>query len=48
MMGYIIIGAIALIAIIIFVSCITIVQQSRAYVIERLGAFREVWAWASI
>ena len=43
MMGYIIIGAIALIAIIIFVSCITIVQQSRAYVIERLGAFREVW-----
>ena len=43
MMGYIIIGALALIGILIFVSCITIVQQSRAYVIERLGAFREVW-----
>ena len=39
----IIIAAIALIAILIFASCITIVQQSRAYVIERLGAFREVW-----
>ena len=39
----IIVAAIALIAILIFASCITIVQQSRAYVIERLGAFREVW-----
>ena len=38
-----ILAAIAVIGIIIFISCITIVQQSRAYVIERLGAFQEVW-----
>ena len=41
-MGYII-AAIVIIGIIIFASCLTIVQQSRAYVIERLGAFQEVW-----
>ena len=35
--------AIVIIAIVIIVSNIAVVQQSRAYVIERLGAFHEVW-----
>ena len=43
-MTYIILAAIALIAIIILVSNIYFVQQSRAYVIERLGAYHSVWA----
>ena len=34
---------IAIIALIIVVSNIAVVQQSRAYVIERLGAFHSVW-----
>ena len=43
-MGPFIIGSIiVLIGIIIAVSSITIVQQSRAYVIERIGRFHEVW-----
>ena len=43
-MGPFIIGAaIVLVFIILIVSNIVIVQQSRAYVIERLGAFQEVW-----
>ena len=41
-MEFVIIGAIFLIAILIAGSCLTIVQQSRAYVIERLGSFHEV------
>ena len=40
---FIIIGAIILIVIAIIVSNIAVVQQSRAYVIERLGAFHQVW-----
>ena len=40
---FIIIGAIILIVIAVIVSNIAVVQQSRAYVIERLGAFHEVW-----
>ncbi len=40
-MGYII-GALVVIAIIIVISNIYVVQQSRAYVIERLGAFESV------
>ena len=41
-------GTIAIIILVIlilavFVSCIQIVQQSKAYVIERLGAFHSVW-----
>ena len=35
--------ALAVIVFIVIVSNITVVQQSRAYVIERLGAFKEVW-----
>ena len=43
-MGPFIIGAaIVLVFIILIVSNIVIVQQSRAYVIERLGAFDQVW-----
>ena len=41
-MGYIILGIVVL-AFIIIVSNITVVQQSKAYVIERLGAFQSVW-----
>ena len=32
-----------LIVVVLIVSDIVIVQQSRAYVVERLGAFRTVW-----
>ena len=39
---YIIIGLVAIVFLII-ISNIQVVQQSKAYVIERLGAFREVW-----
>ena len=42
-MDWIIWGALAVIAFIIVVSNINVVQQSRAYVIERLGAFQAVW-----
>ena len=41
-MGYIILGIVVL-AFVIIVSNITVVQQSKAYVIERLGAFQGVW-----
>ncbi len=42
-MEFIIIGALVIIVIGIIVSNIAVVQQSRAYVIERLGAFQSVW-----
>ena len=41
-MGYIILGIVVL-AFVIIVSNITVVQQSKAYVIERLRAFQSVW-----
>ena len=41
-MGYII-GAIIVIALVIVISNIAVVEQSRAYVVERLGAFQSVW-----
>ena len=43
MAQYIIIGAVVLIVLIILIKNICIVQQSRAYVVERLGAFSAVW-----
>ena len=43
MLGWIIGAAIVIILFIIVLSNIAVVQQSRAYVIERLGAFQEVW-----
>ena len=43
-MGFaIVIGILAVIVLLILVKNIHIVQQSRAYVIERLGAFQTVW-----
>ena len=43
MMPYIIIGAVVVLLLIIIIKNICIVQQSRAFVIERLGAFSTVW-----
>ena len=42
-MGWIIGAIIVVILFVIIISNIAVVQQSRAYVIERLGAFQEVW-----
>ena len=39
---YLILGIIVIVFI-IFIKCIVVVQQSKAYVIERLGAFQAVW-----
>ena len=38
-----IIGAVIAIILILVISNIVVVQQSRAFVVERLGAFRQVW-----
>ncbi|MBR3973894.1 MAG: SPFH/Band 7/PHB domain protein [Oscillospiraceae bacterium] len=43
MLGWIIGAVVVIILFIIIISNIAVVQQSRAYVIERLGAFQEVW-----
>jgi len=40
---WIVFGIIIVIALILIITNIQVVQQSRAYVIERLGAFHEVW-----
>ena len=40
---WIFVAAIIFLTLLIIVSNIAVVQQSRAYVIERLGAFQEVW-----
>ena len=42
-MELVIIGVIVVILLLIIISNIAVVQQSRAYVIERLGAFQSVW-----
>ena len=42
-MGPFIIAAVIIVLFIIIISNIAVVQQSRAYVIERLGAFQSVW-----
>ncbi len=42
-MLWIIFGILILLALVIIITNIAVVQQSRAYVIERLGAFHEVW-----
>ncbi|MDD7387662.1 MAG: SPFH domain-containing protein [Firmicutes bacterium] len=42
-MGWIILGVVVIILFLIIISNIAVVQQSKAYVIERLGAFQEVW-----
>ena len=40
---FIVIGVIAVVLFIIIISNIAVVQQSQAYVIERLGAFHSIW-----
>ena len=40
---YIVIGLVALIIIVILVRCIRVVQQAKAYVVERLGAYKTTW-----
>ena len=42
-MGWIIIPVLVIILFVLIISNIAVVQQSRAYVIERLGAFQTVW-----
>ena len=42
-MGPFIILALVVVVFIIIIRCIVVVQQSKAYVIERLGAFQAVW-----
>ena len=42
-MLWIVLPIIIILALVIIISNIAVVQQSRAYVIERLGAFHEVW-----
>ena len=42
-MLWIVLGVVVFIAIILFICNMYVVQQSRAYVIERLGGFHEVW-----
>ena len=44
--GYIGIGILVLLVLLVLVTNIQIVQQSRAYVVERLGAYSATWAWA--
>ena len=42
-MGPYIIAALVLLVFITIIKCIVVVQQSKAFVIERLGAFQAVW-----
>ena len=42
-MLWFVLGIVVLIALFVVITNIAVVQQSRAYVIERLGAFHEVW-----
>ena len=43
MPGTIAIIILVVLVLVVVVSCINIVQQSKAYVVERLGAFHSVW-----
>mgnify|MGYP006908504641 CR=1 FL=1 len=42
-MGVIILGIVVVFALILIIKNIQVVQQSKAYVIERMGAFSTVW-----
>lgn len=44
--GYIGIGILVLLVLLVLVTNIQIVQQSRAYVVERLGAYSATWGVA--
>ena len=39
-----VIGALAVILVLIIISCIKIVPQAQAFVIERLGAYQGTWS----
>ena len=39
----VVIGLLVLVVVFILVRCIRIVQQSKAYIIERLGAYHATW-----
>lgn len=41
--GYIGIGILVLLVLLVLITNIQIVQQSRAYVVERLGAYSATW-----
>ena len=41
--GWIVPAILIVLLLVVIISNIVIVQQSRAYVVERLGAFRAVW-----
>ena len=41
--GYIAIGVLVVLILILVVSSIHVVQQSKAFVVERLGSFSAVW-----
>ena len=41
--GFIAVIVLIILLLVLIISNIVIVQQSRAYVLERLGAFRTVW-----
>ena len=43
MPGTIAVIVLVVLILVVIVSCINIVQQSKAYVVERLGAFHAVW-----
>ena len=43
-MEWIIIGIVVAVLFLIIITNISVVQQSRAFVIERLGAFQAVWS----
>ena len=42
--GYIVIGVIVLLLVILAVSCIRVVPQAHAYILERLGAYQNTWS----
>ena len=44
MTGYIILGVVLLLVIVLVASCFRIVPQANAYVIERLGAYKQTWS----
>ena len=46
--GTIAIVILVILVLVVIVSCINIVQQSKAYVVERLGAFHSVWGGSAL
>ena len=46
-MKYVLI-AIGVIVLVLLITNIHVVQQSRAFVVERLGAYHATWGWGSM